>query len=148
MWEGIVMGSLSRALLGSLGGLALLVIFAVLFHLGGNIWQFSPLTCALTSGLLTLYSVLAPIRAEETVEPWLGYERQAWIFIGCALLAWGGGESIWRYYSFIHQNPFPSLADIGYASLPPLLFTGLLLQPSSGIGSRRLLMMFDSLVAM
>jgi len=142
------MGSLSRVLLGSLGGLALLVIFAVLFHLGGTAWEFSPLLCALTSGSLTLYSVLISIRVEEAVEPWLGNERLAWILIGCGLLAWGGGESIWRYYSFIHQNPFPSLADIGYASLPPLLFTGLLLQPSSGIGSRRLLMMFDSLVAM
>jgi hypothetical protein len=106
------------------------------------------LTCALISGLLTLYSALVPVRAEEIVEPWLGHERLAWILIGCGLLAWGGGETIWRYYSFVYQNPFPSLADVGYASLPPLLFTGLLLQPSSGIGSQRLLMMFDSLVAM
>jgi hypothetical protein len=144
------MGSLSRSyvLLGSLGGLGLLIILVVLFHLGGKAWEFSPLICALTSGLLTLYSVLVPMRAEEMVEPWLGNERLAWILIGCGLLAWGCGESIWRYYSFIHQNPFPSLADVGYASLPPLLFIGLLLQPSSGIGSRRLLMMFDSLVAM
>jgi hypothetical protein len=142
------MGSLSRALLGSLCGLGLLIIFAVLFHLGGKAWEFSPLICALISGLLTLYSVLVSVRTEEIVEPWLGNERLAWILIGCGLLAWGGGESVWRYYSFLHQNPFPSMADVGYASLPPLLFTGLLLQPSSGIGSRRLLMMFDSLVAM
>jgi hypothetical protein len=142
------MGSLSRTLLVGLAGLALLVIFAVLLHLGGKAWEFSQLTCALISGLLTLYSVLMPKRAAESVEPWLGHERLAWILIGCGLLAWAGGETIWRYYSFIHQNPFPSLADVGYASLPPLLFTGLLLQPSSGIGSQRLLMMFDSLVAM
>jgi hypothetical protein len=147
MWEGI-MGSVSRGLLGSLGGLGLLIIFAVLFHLGGNAWEFSPLVCALISGSLALYSVIAPVRAGEFVEPWLGYERLTWIFIGCGLLAWGGGESVWRYYSFLHQNPFPSLADVGYASLPPLFFSGLLLLPSSGIGSRRLLMMFDSLIAM
>jgi hypothetical protein len=142
------MGSLSRTLLVSLVCLALLVTAAVLLHLGGKAWEFSPLVCALVSGLLTLYSVLKPKHAAEVVEPWLGHERLAWVLIGCGLLAWAGGEAIWRYYSFIHQNPFPSLADVGYASLPPLLFAGLLLQPSSGIGSQRLLMMFDSLVAM
>jgi hypothetical protein len=45
-------------------------------------------------------------------------------------------------------NPFPSLADIGYSSLPPLIFLGLVLQPSSGSGRKRVLVLLDSLISM
>ncbi len=142
------MSLLSRVLLGGLASVGLLIIFAVLFHLGGGAWQYSPLVSAAIGGFLTLFSCLASKREHEDVEPWLGNERLAWVLIGCGLLAWGCGEGVWRYYSFIHQSPFPSLADVGYSSLPPLVFIGLLLQPSSGIGSRRLLILFDSLITM
>lgn len=140
--------SLSRTVFGSIGALALLIVFFVVFHLGGTLWQFSQLVSALIGGSLTLFSVLSYTRDGKEVEPWLGRERLGWIFIGCGLILWGCGESIWRYYSSIHQSAFPSLADIGYASFPPLVFAGLVLQPSSGNGSRRLLMLLDSLIAM
>src|SRR5438874_865379 len=48
---------------------------------------------------------------------------------------WGIGDCIWHYYQALGQSPFPSLADIGYSSLPPLIFLGLLLQPSPGSGT-------------
>ena len=124
------------------------VIFAGLFHLGGNAWRFSQLICAILGGCLTLFAATAYKRYDERVEPWLGHERMAWLFIGCGLLLWGMGESVWLYYTFSNLSPFPSLADAGYSSLPPLVFIGLLLQPSSGIGSRRLLVLLDSLIAM
>ncbi len=61
---------------------------------------------------------------------------------------WGLGESFWRYYVSIGESPFPSLADIGYFSFPLLVFTGLLLQPPSGAGRKRLLLLLDSLICM
>src|SRR5438270_11452278 len=61
---------------------------------------------------------------------------------------WGIGDCTWHYYEAIGQNPFPSLADIGYSSLPPLIFLGLLLQPSPSSGRSRLLLLLDSLIAM
>lgn len=130
-------------------GAAMIVI--VVFHLGGTIalrvGQFSPLTGAFIGGVLTLACALVPIRKREQVEPWMKFERLSWIVIGCGILMWGIGESFWRHYISIGQQPFPSYADIGYSSLPPLVFLGLLLQPSPGTGNRRLLLL-DSLVAM
>ncbi|HEY7414385.1 MAG TPA: hypothetical protein VH593_04270, partial [Ktedonobacteraceae bacterium] len=121
-------------------------IFAGLFHLGGDAWRFSQLVSAILGGSLALFAALAYKRYNEHVEPWLGHERLAWIFIGCGLLLWGMGESIWLDYTLSNLSPFPSLADLGYSSLPPLVFIGLLLQPSSGIGSRRLFVLLDSLI--
>src|ERR1700730_4930687 len=131
-------------ILGTAAGLGLFSILFVVFHLGGGSWQYANLLSAIVGGSLTLFAALRVPSAGEDVEPWLGRERLTWLFIGSALLLWGGGEGIWRYYSAIGQSPFPSLADLGYASLPPLIFICLLLQPSSGVGSRRLLMLLDS----
>ena len=43
---------------------------------------------------------------------------------------------------------FPAISDIGYSALPPLVFIGLLLQPSSDSGRGRLLVLLDSLISM
>lgn len=142
------MDKTSRIVLLCIASIGIIIILAMLFHLGGSAWQFSQMTGAIVGGCLTLFAALARKRRDEQVEPWLGRERVAWIFIGCGLILWGTGESIWVYYIFSHRNPFPSYADIGYSGLPPLVFTGLLLQPSSGVGSRRFLMLLDSLITM
>src|SRR5207249_1085992 len=81
-------------------------------------------------------------------EPWLRNERLAWALIGFGVIMWGFGDCIWRYYMSIGQSPFPSLADIGYFSFPLLVFAGLLLQPPSGAGRKRLLILLDSLISM
>jgi len=138
----------SRPLFWGGAAIAVLMTFFVLFHLGGVTWQFAQLTGAILGGALTLVSARTPIRDDENVEPWLGREQIAWTLVGCGLLLWGFGESIWRYYILSHQSPFPSFADIGYAALPPFVFAGLLLQPSSGAGRGRLLTLLDSFIAM
>jgi hypothetical protein len=102
------------------------------FHLGGagvlKVGLYSQLFGALIGGTLVLLSVSSLFRAKEPVEPWFARERLAWTFIGCGCIMWGIGECFWRYYLSIGQNPFPSLADLGYSSLPPLVFLGLILQ--------------------
>lgn len=128
--------------------IAFLMALFVLFHLGGPTWKFAQLTGAIIGGILTLYAARARMREDEDVEPWLGREQLAWTLVGCGVLMWGVGESIWRYYLFTNQSPFPSYADIGYSSLPPLVFVGMLLIPSSGVGRRKAMMLLDSLIAM
>jgi hypothetical protein len=133
--------------------IAAAMLFVVIFHVGGEIshrvGQFSPLTGAFIGGALTLISALWPMRRRERVEPWIKQEQVAWVLIGCGIVMWGFGESFWRYYISIGQQPFPSAADIGYSSLPPLIFLGLLLQPApEGSSTRRLLLVMDSLIAM
>jgi hypothetical protein len=88
------------------------------------------------------------MQADEQVEPWLQRERQGWILIGCGSIMWGLGECVWRYYVLTNQSPFPSFADIGYSSLPPLVFSGLLLQPFSDSDRKRRMLVLDSMIAM
>ncbi len=57
-----------------------------------------------------------------------GRERNAWVLIGLAILAWGGGEIYWS--AFIDGNagaPYPSPADAGYLLFYPLAYAGLAL---------------------
>ena len=132
--------------------IAAAMVIIVVFHLGGDIarriGQFSPLTGAFIGGGLTLGSTLWPRGRREHVEPWIKHEQVAWVLVGLGVVMWGFGESFWRHYISIGQQPFPSAADIGYSSLPPLVFLGLLLQPAPGSSTRRLLLVMDSLIAM
>ena len=142
------MRSLSRNFIGGVLVFDLLIILFILFHLGGIAWEFSQLAGAIAGGTITLIAVNVPVRRDEMIEPWLGHERIAWILIGCGCLMWGFGESFWRYFILTNQSPFPSQADIGYSSLPPLIFLGMLLQPSSGSLRARLLLLLDSVISM
>lgn len=141
-----------RTLIKAVGWLGLGMVAVVVFHLGGpialRVGQFSPLTGAFIGGLLVLASVLMPIRRGENAEPWIGAEKLGWMFIGLGVILWGLGESFWRYYISIGQTPFPSTADIGYAAFPLCIFLGLLLQPPAESGSKRLLVLMDSLISM
>ncbi|HEX6554914.1 MAG TPA: response regulator [Ktedonobacteraceae bacterium] len=141
-----------RIVLGFGVVLALIMIAILGFHLGGpallTLGLYLGTAVALIGGIVVLVSVALPLRSEEDAEPWLSHERLAWILIGLGCLMWGIGDCIWHYYQALGQSPFPSLADIGYASLPPLIFLGLLLQPSPGSGPSRLMLLLDSLIAM
>lgn len=142
------MHSFSRPFLGSVAAIAVLLTLAISLHLGGIAWEFSQLTGALVGGIIALFAARIPMRDDEEVEPWLGREQLGWTLVGCGIIMWALGEMVWRYYILTNQSPFPSYADIGYASLPPLIFIGLLLQPSSDAGRGRLLTLLDSIMAM
>ncbi|GAC1661302.1 MAG: hypothetical protein NVS9B9_22920 [Ktedonobacteraceae bacterium] len=129
-------------------GFEVIIIFFMLNHLGGIAWQFSQLLGAIVGGTIALVSVNRHVREGDAIEPMLGRERLAWTLVGCGLISWGIGESFWRYYILTNQSPFPSYADFGYSGLPPLILAGMLLQPSSGSGRRRSLILLDSLISM
>ncbi|HYU74767.1 MAG TPA: hypothetical protein VEL31_19020, partial [Ktedonobacteraceae bacterium] len=142
------MRSLSWTFIGAVIGLEALIAVFMLFHLGGSAWRFAQLAGSIIGGTIALISINIAYRDRENTEPLISRERLAWTLVGCGLIAWGLGESIWRYYMFTNQNPFPSYADIGYASLPPLIFAGMLLQPTSGSARKRLFLLLDSLISM
>lgn len=146
------MHSLSRTVIRSVIWIGAGMIFIVVFHIGGGIahtiGQFSPLTGAIIGGSLALFSAAAPRSKNERTEPWIGLEQLSWLLIGFGVIMWAAGEAFWRYYMAKGQAPFPSTADIGYSSFPPLAFIGLLLLPSSGVKSRRVILLMDSLIAM
>lgn len=57
-----------------------------------------------------------------------GRERQAWVLIGLAILAWGGAEIYWSVFIDGNANaPYPSPADAGYLIFYPLAYAGLAL---------------------
>jgi hypothetical protein len=50
-----------------------------------------------------------------------------WRLLGLGCLCWGAGDTVWAAYEVIlQQNPFPSLADVGYLSMLPLVAAGLI----------------------
>lgn len=142
------MRSLSRIFIAVVIGLEALIAAFMLFHLGGSAWRFAQLAGALIGGTIALISINRTYQNQENTEPLIRRERLAWTLVGCGLIAWGLGEGVWRYYILTNQNPFPSYADIGYASLPPLIFIGMLLQPTSGSARKRLFLLLDSIISM
>lgn len=147
------MNSTARFVVRSVAWIGVLMLIIVVFHIGGGtialrVGQFSPLFGAFIGGFLALICAILPAQRKEATEHWLRNERLAWILIGFGVIMWGFGDCIWRYYMSIGQSPFPSMADIGYFSFPLLVFAGLLLQPPSGAGRKRLLLLLDSLISM
>src|SRR5581483_2852235 len=146
------MQAIWRTIIKGVGWIGLGMVVVVVFHLGGTValrvGQFSPLTGAFIGGIMVLTSVLSPIRLGENAEPWIGKEKLGWLLIGLGIMMWGLGETNWRYYISMGETPFPSTADIGYSAFPLLIFVGLLLKPPSESGSKRLLVLMDSLISM
>lgn len=146
------MQSFWRTLVRGVGWIGLGMVVVVVFHLGGTValrvGQFAPVTGAFIGGIMVLFSVLSPIRRGENAEPWIGKEKLGWLLIGLGVIMWGLGDTNWRYYISMGEAPFPSTADIGYSAFPLLIFIGLLLQPPAESGSKRMLVLMDSLIAM
>src|SRR3712207_6470750 len=87
--------------------------------------SFSNLTLAgtgLASGLLTL------VLAGRLEHP----ERRSWAFMGAGTVCWGLGQVVWTYYESFRgqETPFPSLADVGYLAMIPIMFVGLVTLPT------------------
>ncbi len=66
-----------------------------------------------------------------------GRARVGWYLIGASALTWGIGQGAWSYLELVihRQNPFPSVADIGYLGSVPVLFAGLFTMPVWPSGS-------------
>src|SRR3954463_8489249 len=74
-------------------------------------------------------------------------ERLAWILIGFAVLAWGVGDTIWTFTVANMENPpFPSVADIGFLSVYPPAYVGIVLLLRSRIGRLHTSLWLDGVI--
>jgi diguanylate cyclase (GGDEF)-like protein len=74
---------------------------------------------------------LATIACVVAARRHAGRARIGWYLVGASAATWGAGQAAWSWFELVvHQdNPFPSLADIGYAGSVPLLLAGLFTMP-------------------
>ncbi len=86
--------------------------------------------------LVTIYASLIVIWAALRFGSGVPIRRQ-WLFIGLGAAAFGIGNIAWTLYVASGTEPFPSLADVGYVLLYPLMAFGIW---SALLGFRR---MFD-----
>jgi diguanylate cyclase len=102
-------------------------------------------------GVLVVVMLVAPVAAAvpiddyaESIAPMLaaaacvvagrrhgGRARLGWLVVGASAATWGAGQVAWTWLELVsHQdNPFPSIADVGYILSVPLLVAGLLTMP-------------------
>lgn len=140
-----------RVVLGVFVGISILMVIFLGSPLGGagalSVRNFCPLVGAFLGGVVVLGCANHPNYWPGNGETSLKNERLAWTLIGLGLVAWFFGETIWRYYRALGLNPFPSWADFGYASYPPLVFVGLLLLPSAQRTHKQRFLIMDSLIS-
>ena len=108
-----------RALASLLLGGTLLIALRNWLGVGGDV-HFA-ITEALYDAIVLGAGVACLIRASD-----YSRERNAWILIGLAIIAWGAGEVCWT--ALIEGNPdapYPSLADACYLAFYPLAYAGL-----------------------
>jgi len=79
---------------------------------------------------VTITSGLAAAVLFYTAHRLVGSARKAWIMIAAAMLFNTLGDLSWSVIELVlHQNPFPSIADIGYLMFYPLFVFGIFLLP-------------------
>ncbi|MDM7912606.1 MAG: hypothetical protein QUS09_05860, partial [Methanotrichaceae archaeon] len=72
-----------------------------------------------------------------------GRPRSAWMVLAVAQIANTFGDAAWAVIEVgLHQNPFPSVADVGYLLFYPLFVTGIYLLPKEPLSSREQLKIF------
>jgi PAS domain S-box-containing protein len=87
-----------------------------------------------------LYALASGLAAVGLLYAWWNSappSRNAWMVLAIAQIANTFGDSIWAVIEVgLHQNPFPSLADVGYLAFYPIFAFGILLLPSVPLSSR------------
>jgi signal transduction histidine kinase/CheY-like chemotaxis protein len=97
----------------------------------------------MTAGLAALSLLYAAIHLE-------GRSRRAWTVLGIAMIFDAFGEGSWAIIeNVLHQNPFPSVADVGYLMFYPLFAAGIFLLPDIPLLPReRLKILLDAAIVM
>lgn len=69
--------------------------------------------------------------------------QKAWMILAFAMVADTFGEAAWMVIEVVlHQNPFPSVADLGYHIFYPLAFVAIILLPENPVSRRESLKIF------
>jgi diguanylate cyclase (GGDEF)-like protein len=56
-----------------------------------------------------------------------GTRRKGWLLVGAGAGSWGSGAVVWAWYELVRGDtvPYPSLADVGYLGMVPLVLAGM-----------------------
>jgi diguanylate cyclase (GGDEF)-like protein len=75
-------------------------------------------------GLVNIAAGLACLSAGRRMADRRG---RGWSLIGAGMLAWASGEVVWTMYEVLLgvEVPFPSLADVGFLAMVPLVLAGM-----------------------
>jgi len=104
----------------------------------------------ISDALTTLTSWLAFIGLVYAARHSQGRARNAWMVLAAALLANAFAELAWAAIEIgLHQNPFPSVADVGYLMYYPLFAIGVYLLPAYPLShSEKLKILLDASIVM
>jgi PAS domain S-box-containing protein len=91
---------------------------------------------AIEDSFVTVTSGLAAVALFYTACRSAGRARKAWMIIALAMLFNTLGDLSWSVMELVlHQDPFPSVADIGYLMFYPLFALGIFLLPDASLSS-------------
>ena len=107
----------------------------------GVLLPVSDILLTVTSGLAAAGMLYAALHSS-------GRSRRAWMVLAAAQIANTFAESAWAVIEVIfHQNPFPSIADVGYLIFYPLFAAGIFLLPEVPFSPReRLKALLDAAI--
>lgn len=119
---------------GALGGAVM--VFEALWLRGQFGGEFATAVVADVLGILvTAPAAAACVGAARRVGD--ARRRHAWMLLGGAVASWGLGMVAWSYYELIlRQEPFPSIADLGFLGTIPLAAAAVLMFASDASGGR------------
>jgi|GEM_PF-6509983 len=83
----------------------------------------------LTNIVFTIVSAGAGLLCLQTARTTAGRAGRAWRYFGAGCLAWCAGQLVWNWYTLVLWDPvpYPSLADVGYVLIYPLMLIGVVL---------------------
>ena len=103
------------------------VAFAA-WHFGG--WSHGDTVAIISNIWQAASSLSAAVFAALAARTAQGRARAAWTALAVGVGGWFLGQLIWSYYEIVaHQDPFPSVADVGFLMLPVGACVALLLFP-------------------
>jgi diguanylate cyclase (GGDEF)-like protein len=111
-------------------GLILLACVAVIWFLDDP--QKRTIATDIISPVINLFAVLALFLASRKTARYSKRLAFVWGFLGLAQLSYFLGDLTWLVLEvFLHESPFPSIADIFYLAYYPLFLVGIFLMPGT-----------------
>ncbi|HPT36801.1 MAG TPA: ATP-binding protein [Methanothrix sp.] len=122
----------------SLRSAAMLAVAIVIAFLVASIFiKNEEIELPIVSMITILCSLLACAGMIIAARHSAGRARKAWLLLAVALAFNALGETAWSVIEVIfHEDPFPSLADIGYLAFYPIFAAGIFLMPEEPISPR------------
>ena len=146
----MVDGEAGRAKTRSAGtvavGIVSVAVFAAWMRLG---WGGSRATDTVDDIGSLVFSAVAALCCAAAARRCVGRQRLSWTAFAAGLAAWTAGDIAWSVYDLVlgRNDPFPSLADIGYLLFPVGAAIGLLLLRPPQHDRVRLRLLLDGVVA-